>query len=222
MKQIPKSTFTFLKDLKNNNHKIWFDANKEKYLSAKENLVEWTSELLEKISKIEMLPPSEAKKHINRIYRDVRFSKDKTPYHTHFAVSVMRSADMNSKCGVYIHLQPGGSFFAGGVYMPSPEQLKLIRDGIDYDANPLHKILNSKSFKDNFGGLHGERLVRPPKDFPADHEEIELLKMKQFLISKPFSDKEVLSDSFQNEIVKTYRESLKLFAYFDQALGFAE
>lgn len=222
MTQIPKSTFTFLKDLKNNNHKIWFDANKEKYLAAKENLIEWTAELLEKISKLETLLPSDPKKHINRIYRDVRFSKDKTPYNIHLAVSIMRSADMNSKCGVYLHLQPGGSFFAGGVYMPSSEQLKLIRDGIDYDAKPLRKILASKSFKENFGELQGETLVRPPKDFPADHPEIELLKMKQFLISRRYSDKEVLSESFQNEIVKIYKESLKLFAYFDQALGFVE
>jgi uncharacterized protein (TIGR02453 family) len=215
---IQPEIFRFCEELKQNNNKPWFEANKPRYEKLKEGFTVFMTELLVRLQKIDNLPGIDPKKTVFRIYRDVRFSKDKTPYKSHMAAVIDRGPKWQNKCGFYIHLEPGGCFIGGGAWEPSPQALKAIRQEIDYNAEPLLDILNDREFKKLFGGLGGDRLMKAPKDYLIDHPHIDLLKHKQFLVSRPFTDEEVLSATFQDELVKTYKTALPFFNYLDIVL----
>jgi len=198
---ITKSNFTFLKNLAKNNDRDWFGANKTTYEEEYNFVISFADELLELLSKHDNIENQSGKKTLMRIYRDVRFSKDKSPYKSHWGLRFKR-ATKQLRGGYYLHIEPGNTFVGGGFMGPEPSDLKLMREGISADEKTIRKILNSNSFKDNFGehGLHGEALKSVPKGFNTLDPAADLIKLKQFLIRKDFSDADVLSADFAKKV----------------------
>ena len=208
MVSIKRSTFEFLEDIKRNNDRIWFADNRQRYDEARENFREFVQELIDNITQFEpILKGLEAKSCIFRINRDIRFTKDKTIYKTHFGAFIVRGGRKNGDrfAGYYLHLEPGASFIAGGAYIPPREWLAAIRQRIDNEGDMLEEIIGSSEFAGYFGGLGGERLTRPPRGYTKDNPHIELIKMKSFLAEISFSDREVLDSGFLKRITAVYR-----------------
>lgn len=200
MAHIGPSTLQFLSDLKVNNNREWFTANKARYTAAHAEFLAFTDALIAGIARFDPgIAHYTAKDCVFRIYRDVRFSKDKSPYKTHFGAHVTaapKKSEIHTRAGYYLHLEPGGTFLAGGAYLPESKWLKAIRQEIAYCTEEFTGILNDRDFKKYFGGIEGEKLTRSPKDYPADHPAIEWLKHKSFLASHACTDEQVLSDGF--------------------------
>ena len=214
---IPKSSLDFLCQLKENNNKPWFEANKTNYLKELNHIEIFADALLQELSKTDVLETSSGKKSVYRIYRDIRFSKDKTPFKTFWGGSYTR-ATKERRGGYYFHLEQGNSFFAGGFWGPNAEDLKRIRTEFAHDSSPMQKILNSKSFVSTFGTLQGEQLKTAPKGFDVNHEAIDLLRYKQFLIIKRFTDNEVLSPLFLEQALETCKNMRPFFDYMSEVL----
>lgn len=216
VKIIP-SNIEFLKLLKKNNNREWFSKNKDKYLKEHENIIAFADELLLAMQKHDDIETPSGKASLHRIYRDTRFSKDKTPYKNNWSGSFSR-ATKKLRGGYYFHIEPGNSFAGGGFWAPNPPDLKRIREEINYDAKPLRAILKSKTFINTFGSLEGEQVQTAPKGYPSNHPDIDLLRYKQFLISKSFTDKEVLSDNFLKELNQTFKNMRPFFDYMSEVL----
>ena len=219
MASISKGTLQFLKDLKKNNDRDWFKTNKPRYEQAKEEFEIFIDALIKEISKFDKsVSHHKAKDCVFRIYRDVRFSKDKSPYKTHFGAhitSASKKSEIHSRAGYYIHLGTGESMLAGGAYLPESEWLKAIRQEIHYNSKEFKKILNSAGFKKFFGTMEGEKLKTTPKDYSADHPEIELLKHKSFLATHMLKDNDVLAGNFLKHAATVF----KALYPFDQFLN---
>jgi len=214
---IPKTAFDFLKLLNENNNREWFANNKEVYNKEQNHIIDFADALLFELNKHDIIETPSGKKTCYRIYRDVRFSKDKTPYCTYFSGS-FRRATKYRRGGLYFHLEPNNSWLAGGFWSPNAEDLKRIREDIAFDATPLRKIIKNKSFTDTFGTLQGEQLKTSPKGFDATHEAIDLLRYKQFLLIRRFTDAEVLSESFLKNANQTYKNMRPFFDYMSEVL----
>lgn len=214
---IPTSAFAFLKTLSKNNNREWFTNHKDTYTKEQNHIIDFADALLHELNKHDVIETPSGKKACYRIYRDVRFSKDKTPYCTYFSGSYRRATKYR-RGGLYFHLEPGNSWLAGGFWSPNAEDLKRVRDDIAYDANPLRKILKSKSFIETFGTLQGEQLKTSPKGFDAHHEAIDLLRYKQFLLVKKFTDAEVLSDTFVKQANQTFKYMRPFLDYMSEVL----
>lgn len=221
MSTITKDTFQFLKDLKQNNNRDWFLANKPRFEIAKNEFEQFITQLIGEISKFDpTIGHHSAKDCIFRIYRDVRFSKDKSPYKTHFGAHISAAAkksDIHSRAGYYIHIEPGASMLAGGAYLPQGPWIKAIRQEISYNAVELKSILAGSDFKQYFGEMEGEKLKKAPRGYQPDHPEIELLKYKSFLASNNCPDKQVTSPDFPGHCAKVFKAILP----FDQFLNSA-
>jgi len=217
MIKIQQSGFDFLRALKENNNREWFNEHKDRFLQENALIEQFAEALLHKLSVHDLLETQPGKKLLYRIYRDTRFSQDKTPYKTHFSGSFKR-ATKQRRGGYYFHIEQGNSFVAGGFFGPSPEDLKLIRDDIAFDDTQVRKILNSKSFVANFGALQGEQLKSAPKGFEKDHPAVDLLRFKQFLLIRKFSDEEVMKASFLEEADKSYKAMRPFFDYMSDVL----
>jgi uncharacterized protein (TIGR02453 family) len=219
--KISQSTFQFLKDLQANNDRDWFNDHKPHYLSAKEEFEDFIDALIAEIGQFDpSISHFKAKDCVFRIYRDVRFSKDKSPYKTHFGAhitSAPRKSEIHSRAGYYIHLQPGASMLGGGAYLPESKWLRAIREKIYSETDLFKSILNDQSFKKYFGQIEGEKLVKAPKDFPADHPDIELLKQKSFLATHQLKDKDVLSSGFLNHSGKVFQALYPFDAFLNEA-----
>lgn len=214
---IDKSVFDFLKKLKKNNDRDWFNAHKEDYLKQHEIMIQFADNLLVEMQKHDHIETASGKKSLHRIYRDIRFSSDKTPYNTNFSGGFKR-ATAALRGGYYFHLEPGNSFVGGGFWGPNPDDLKRIREDIADNGDELKQILNSKKFKSTFGQLWGEALKTAPKGFDKDHPHIDLIRMKQFLISKSFTDEEVLAKNFHLKMNAAFKEMRPFFDYMSLAL----
>lgn len=194
------STFKFLKELANHNAKEWFDTNRKLYDIAKEDVVALVNDLIKEHRKNDpSIAEQEGKKCVMRINRDIRFSKDKTPYKNNFGIGINKAGKKSMLAGYYVHIQPGQSFVAGGVWMPMAEDLKKIRQEIDYNFLEFEKIVTNKKFTSELGGLErgeGQMLTRPPKGYEADNPAIEYLKLKSFIASRSFTDEEVCHTNF--------------------------
>lgn len=215
--KLSSATFDFLKKVKKNNNREWFADNKEQYLSELEQMEAFADALLIEMTKHDVLETASGKKSLFRIYRDTRFSKDKTPYKTHWAGGFKR-ATKNRRGGYYFHIEQDNTFVAGGFWGPEPKDLKRIREEIAHDAAPLRKILKSKSFTDTFGKLDGEQVQNAPKGFSADHPAIDLIKLKQFILVRKFSDKEALSDNFLKQVNETFKKMRPFLDYMTDVL----
>ncbi len=195
----------FLKDLAENNNREWMNENKTRYLEARNAFVELVQTVLDRLTETEPelsnLLPGEC---IFRLYRDIRFSKDKTPFKTNFGAVIKPGGRKSPSASFYIHLEPGNSLLAGGMYKPQAEILKAIRQEIDYEAEEFRAILNDPVFRSRFGMLTGEKLKRAPKDYPPDNPNIELLKFKDYLIMTRISDTTVLKKDFTDLVVESY------------------
>lgn len=202
---ISKDTIKFLKDLKKNNNRDWFNDNKPRYQAAHEEFIEFVDSLIAEIVKFDpSIGHHKAKDCVFRIYRDVRFSKNKDPYKTNMGAHITSAAkrsDIHTRAGYYIHIEPGASMMGGGAYMPKGEWLKAIREEIAWEPDELKKILNSKEFIEYFGEMQGEQLKRAPKDYPIDHPQIELLRYKSFLAMHHLDDKTITSKGFLKHAV---------------------
>jgi uncharacterized protein (TIGR02453 family) len=214
---VRKSGFDFLQALKKNNHRDWFNANKEKYQQEQEQLEHFAEALLRELNKHDEIETPSGKKSLHRIYRDIRFSSDKTPYKTNWSGNFKRATKFR-RGGYYFHLEPGNSYLAGGFWAPNAPDLKRIRDEIAFDAAPLRKILKSKIFITTFGALTGEQVKTTPKGFDAGHEAIDLLRYKQYLLIRRFSDKDVLSDQFLAVASQTFKNMRPFFDYMSEVL----
>jgi uncharacterized protein (TIGR02453 family) len=206
---INQSNLEFLKQIKKNNNREWFAANKEKYLIELKNIEFFADALLAEMNKHDVIETASGKKSLHRIYRDTRFSKEKTPYKTNWSGSFVRATKLR-RGGYYFHLEPNNSFAACGFWNPNPEDLKRIRNEFSFDASPFRKVLKNKIFIQNFGKMIGEQIKTTPKGFNADDPSIDLLRYKQFLVIKKFSDKEILEIRF----LKTLNTSFKLMRPF--------
>jgi uncharacterized protein (TIGR02453 family) len=196
----------FLKRLAKNNNRVWFEKNKPVYLEAKEGFDQFLEKLLEELIKLdEGLAGLNPKKLAFRIYRDVRFSKDKKPYKVNMGAGFSPGGKMIQEPGYYLHIQPGNkSFLAGGLYMPDADNMTKIRQEIDYNTETLLKILNDRKFKKFFPSLDVfDKLKTAPKGYAKDHPHIELLKHKSFIVSHLFTDKEVKSKKFVKQVAET-------------------
>jgi uncharacterized protein (TIGR02453 family) len=215
-----EKTLRFLKHLSNNNHRDWFEKNKDSYLEAKEEYEGFVDQLLQGIRRFDkkISPDMKAKECVFRIYKDVRFSKDKTPYKTNFGASMNPGGKKSLVAGYYLHIEPGKSFLAGGVYMPAPELLNAIRQEIDYNPEPFLKILNSAAFKIYYNGLDDEgRLKTAPKGFDKDHPHLDLLKNKHFIVSHPISDKQLTAKDNSALILSAFKAMHPFLEYLRQA-----
>src|ERR1044072_423716 len=214
---ILKSGFDYLQKLKKNNHRDWFNDNKAAYQKELEQVELFAEALLHELNKHDEIETPSGKKSLHRIYRDIRFSNEKTPYKTNWSGNFKRATKYR-RGGYYFHLEPGNSYLAGGFWAPNAPDIKRIRDEIAFDAAPLRKILKSKTFINTFGTLQGEQLKTAPKGFEAGHEAIDLLRYKQFLLIRRFADKEVLSDRFLNQASSTFKNMRPFFDYMSEVL----
>ena len=218
MPVISKESFQFLQQLALNNNKPWFEKNRTRYEKARAEWIAVVGKVVEGILKIEAIPEKEPAKFVHRIYRDIRFSKDKTPYKKFFSAIIERGPE-DRKCPLYLQFQPGRSMIGGGIWDPLPETLKKIRQEIDYNAIGLKKIIHSKEFLKYFGKISGDRLSRPPKGYEPDNPNIEILKFKQLFVQRMFDDELMLSKQLIPEIIKSYKAALPFFNFFDVAMG---
>jgi uncharacterized protein (TIGR02453 family) len=220
---LQKDTLTFLDDLKLNNDREWFEVNRNRYEAARQDFIRFVSGLIQKIGKWEEgIKKQSAKDCIFRIYRDVRFSKNKDPYKTHFGAWMNSRGRKSESAGYYFHLEPGNTFLAGGVYMPPAAELKAIRQEIDYNLDDFESILNDKDFKKYFGKLGGEKLKTAPKDYPKDHPGIELLKHKDFIVEHQITNEEVLSEDLAEKCEKIFYAMVPMNRFMNEALGLEE
>lgn len=210
---IEKSSLKFLKDIKKNNNRDWFKENKDTFIVANDNMKMFLEGLKTEMNKFDEIE----KTKLFRIYRDVRFSKDKTPYNYHFSMSMNR-AGAHRRGGYYLRITPGDSVVVCGFFGPESKDMKLIRGHIAQDDKPLRKVLASKKIKDMFNGLDGETVKTAPKGFSKDHPAIDLLRHKQLFLKRHFTDKEVLDKSFIKEVVKTFKNVQPFFNYMTEIL----
>jgi uncharacterized protein (TIGR02453 family) len=193
---------TFLKAIAKNNNREWFEKNKPKYLESKKQFEDFLEVLHKELLVFDdSLASLNPRKQGFRIYRDVRFSKDKRPYKTNMGAGFSAHGKMEQEPGYYIHIEPGKSFVAGGIYMPDGERLAKIRQEIDYNASEFLKILKDKKFKKLFPSLDDfDRLKTAPKGYPKDHQHIELLKNKSYVVSYRFTDKDITNKDFVKKV----------------------
>jgi len=203
--------------LQSNNNREWFASHKEEYQKEQQKVELFLEEVLKYLNTHDVIETPSAKKSLYRIYRDIRFSKDKTPFSPGW-LGRFRRATKYRRGGYYYHFEPGNSFVIGGFWGPGAQDLKLVRDDIAFDATPLQAILQSQSFKSTFGTLQGEKLKTTPKGYPADHEAIDLLRYKQYLIIRRFTDKEVLSKDFFIVVNETLKSMRPFFDYMSEVL----
>ncbi len=216
-----KKVLNFLKKLEKNNDRDWFNANKDEYLAANEYFIGFVEKLIKGISKFDPeIIGVNAKKSIFRIYRDVRFSKDKSPYKTNFGASITPGGGKMSSAGYYIHVQPKGSMLAGGKYMPQPKELLAIRNAIVKKPNEYLKIGRAKKFKEYFGVIHGDKLKTAPKGFPKDHEMIEHLRLKSYIAyHEKIPQKIVTAPDYDKYALKVFRAMKPLNDFIREAIG---
>ncbi len=198
--------YQFLNNLSFNNNREWFNENKSSYIRAQEEMVGFIEKLIDEMSLYEpRLQEIEAKKTLFRIYRDTRFSKDKSPYKTNFGASFgMGKGSQNA--GYYLHVEPDKSFLAGGIYMPESSVLKKIRSEISAFGEEFLKILNNQDVKKYFGELDQEsKLQKVPQGFEKDHKMAEFLKLKNFIVLYHFKDEELQSPDVIHNFAKIYK-----------------
>lgn len=204
--QLTVQTLDFLRDLAQNNNREWFQANRARYDAAKSEFEGFVGRLLQGIETFESLPNTAVKDCIFRINRDIRFSKDKTPYKKHFAAAVGPGGRHSGRIDYYLHLQPDGeSFLGAGMWQPTPPHLAKFRQEVDYNVDELKAIIETPDFRAYFPEVSGETMKTAPKGYSSDHPEIDLLRRKELFFIHRYSDKDVIKPGFADEVVKGCR-----------------
>lgn len=208
-----KSTIKFLKDLSKNNNREWFKEKKPQWELAKENLKDFLSTLEYEMNKVDDIEKSK----LFRIYRDVRFSKDKTPYNIHYSMSLNR-AGADKRGGYYLRVDTEKVYIGCGFWKPEPADLKLIREHISVDTKAFRKVINSKKITNVFGPLQGEQVKTTPKGYDKNHQAIDLLKHKQFLFFTYPKLSSASQDDFLKNVVKTFKTIKPFFDHMSYIL----
>ncbi|HSC53966.1 MAG TPA: DUF2461 domain-containing protein [Phnomibacter sp.] len=221
---LQKNTLQFLSALKKNNEKAWFDNNRNQYDAAKLDMLGFAENMIKAISTFDnSVAHIQAKDCLFRINRDVRFSKNKAPYKTNMAMYISRGGKKAlDVAGYYVHIEPGASFMAGGIWMPMAPELKKIRQEIDYNFSEFQELLTAKNFKTVFGDLEkgeGTVLSRPPKGYDADNEAIEWLKLKSFIASAPLPDALLTDKKLVATLGKNFETMYPLIQFLNRALA---
>lgn len=214
---IPESTLEFLRNLSRNNDRDWFEAHKDRYRTEHQNMIAFAETLHDRLSHHDKLEPATGKQILFRIYRDVRFSKDKSPYKTHFAGHLKRAGKL-LRGGYYFHIAPGDSMIGGGFWKPEKEDLLRIRQELAADSEPLRKIIAAPEFRETFGELRGEKVKTAPKGFSRNHPNIDLIRYKSFTVMRNFTDEEVTNPGFMDELIESYRRMHPFFNYMSEVL----
>ncbi len=220
---IHPSTLKFLKDLKKNNNKPWFDANRKRYEEAKKDFENFIQAVIDQHGKKDKTIASlKAKQCLFRINRDVRFSKDKSPYKPNFGASINKGGRKAfNSAGYYFHLEPGQCFAGGGVYQPMPEELKKVRQEIDYNFPQFTKIIKSKKFKSVYGDLDKSPeflLSRVPKGYEPDNPAAEYLKLKSYIAIAPLSDADLTSKNLLKKTQAAFDALLPVIEFINKAI----
>jgi uncharacterized protein (TIGR02453 family) len=221
-KTIMKNILSFLEDLARNNNRDWFNENKKAYQDALDTFREFIGTILAEVSKTDpSIGNLEAKDTIFRIYKDVRFSKDKTPYKTHFGGWMAKGGRKSTDAGYYFHLEPGNTFMAAGVWMPPKEQLTLIRQEIMYNPSEFFKVINDPVISNGYerGGKE-DMLKKGPAGFPKDFEFMEEIKYKHYIFSKNYENKDVNKSGFAEKVTQDYKGIYPLVDYLNHAMSF--
>ncbi|TGD59692.1 DUF2461 domain-containing protein [Flavobacterium humi] len=211
---ISKPVLDFLSELQLNNNREWFAENKARFEEHQKAF----KTFLQEINAAFAAHDSIEKMQIHRIYRDIRFSKDKTPYKNNLSVSFDRTKPY-LRGGYYLHIQPQASFIGGGFWEPNAEDLNRIRKEFELDDSYIRSIIAEKNFSQAFGTLQGQELKTAPKGFDKEHPAIDLIRKKQYLVYRRFSDKEVLDKNFKEEILHTFLAMRPFFDYMSDVLG---
>ena len=216
--RIRPSTLKFLVDLERHNERDWFNAQKERYLVAHTNMVAFADALLKRMSGHDRISTESGKASLMRIYNDQRFHKDRPPYAPRFGGRLVRVKPA-LRGGYFFRIQPGDrSHVTCGFLGPESGDLKLIRQDIAYDHGPWRRVLRNKALRACLGELFGEELVTVPRGFEKDHPAADLLRKRQFLLRRAFTDKEVMAPGFVNEVVKTWRAARPWFDHMSAVL----
>jgi uncharacterized protein (TIGR02453 family) len=214
-----KASLAFLRDLRENNNKAWFDSNRARYEAAREAFEYLVEFLISELGPELDLKGVSARDCMFRINRDMRFSKDKTPYKTHLSAEIAPGGRRSGKLGYYLHLSPDDeSLIAGGLYTPTSEQLAKFREAIARDARPFKRITRSKDFVRYFGGFEGDRLTTAPQGYSRDHPEIDLLRLKQVTVVHHLTDKQVLEQDLPTQAIQIMKAMKPFNDYLNRVL----
>lgn len=214
------ATLSFLKKLGKNNNKPWFDEHRKEYEAAKKDFEQFITSLLEKMAALDpAFKEQKGKDTVFRIFRDVRFSKNKTPYKAHFGAYLSRGGRKSPDAGYYLHLEPGGkSFLAGGLWMPEGTLLKKVRQEVDYNYKEFQSILTSPSFKKLFTRIEGETLKTLPQGYAADNPAIAYLKLKSFIVTTQLKDEDFGTKTVQTNIMKIFTTMKPFVDFLNRAM----
>lgn len=219
---LQSSTVKFLKQLKNNNNKEWFDKNRPAYESARADFSAFVSAIIKAHGKSDPeIATLEPKNCIFRINRDVRFSKNKAPYKNNLAASFDRGGKKSIFAGYYFHMEPGDSFIGGGIWMPEANELKKIRQEIDYNFEEFSAILKNKKFRSVFGTLDESaeyKLSRPPKGYDDENPAIEFLKLRSFIAMVPVKDEDITSKALTKKVLEAFAAIQPLIKFLNRAI----
>lgn len=213
MNNTNKEIFSFLEELKLNNNRVWFENNKNRFLNIKNDIKLVSSKIVDQMNSHDSIESSK----IFRIYRDVRFSKNKTPYKTNLGISFKRSSP-NLRGGYYFHIKPNESFIACGFFSPNKEDLLRIRKELEIDSDEFRDILNNKSIKNHWGDIDGDPLKTSPRGFLKNSPNIDLIRMKRFIFFKKYSDDSVFSSNFVEKISSDFRIMRPFLDYMSMVL----
>ncbi|MGY3053949.1 uncharacterized protein (TIGR02453 family) [Pedobacter sp. UYEF25] len=204
---LKKQTLDFIEAVVANNNREWFAENKHLYEEARLDVLEFASVLIPKLAKVDPMisADTDPKKCLMRIYRDVRFSKNKDPYKTNFGMWFSANGKGGNEPGYYLNIAPGASFLAGGYWMPEAVHLKLIRQEIDYNAAGFNEIINNPSFSKHFSLLGNSALKKAPKGYDADDPNIALLKLKSFEVITKLADNELFKSTIVDKLISSYQ-----------------
>jgi uncharacterized protein (TIGR02453 family) len=217
---IQASTLQFLKALKKNNNREWFEKNRPKYENAKQDYLQFVTEVLDGIKKSDQsLQFLEPKQCVFRIHRDARFSKNKDPYKTNFGASFSLGAKKIDTAGYYFHLEPGACFIGGGFWFPMAPELNKIRQEMDYCFKEFKSIINEKKFKNKYGVLNEtDKLVRPPKGYEPNNPAIEYLKLKNLTATMEITDADVLNKNLVKKVISSFEALSPLVHFLNKAI----
>lgn len=194
---------TFLGELSRNNNKPWFEAHRGDYEQARSAYEALIERLIDELRQSDRLENLKAKDCVRRIYRDIRFSKDKSPYKTYMGAHIAPGGRKSTRLGYHLMLSPGHTMLAGGLYAPSSAQLSRFRQAIDRDSRQYKALTGKPAFKRTFGEIEGEGLKTAPRGYAKDHPEIEILRRKQILVTQIFEDHEVTASDFVRRVVQS-------------------
>jgi len=217
---LKKETLVFIKDVAENNNREWFAEHKPKYEEAKADVLELVASIIPELSKIDPLISADLdpKKCLMRIYRDVRFSKNKDPYKNNFGMWFSSKSKGGNEPGYYLHIQPGKSFIAGGYWMPEAPHVKLIRQEIDYNIGDFKEIIESKDFKKNFKLGTASVLKNAPKGYDPADPNIEYLKLKSFEATMSLDDEVFFKPTLVNKLISSFKTVSPLVAFLRNAI----